>query len=452
MAAEMSGTQLQAHPAHDDGSSADARGRARAQVKASRWMKRMHVVYVYAQHHGFLAFVAIPLIIALVLVAQQKRHGEDQCRQRATSCGFVGNEDAYGLGIRLGVYLQWLTACLVITVFPSEERSLIIALATFSSALTVAIFVLSFDNQCTFSIEIIVMLWITFTTELLASMTKTAMNIIEVAIQEVPSSSVSGRVMSFRVNLDDPKGMHGLYLGTNLVEHLILGYSIWFWCRLAIDQEATFVQTPCGTSVFFLARVQSERGITAVSVIMALFSTAFLFHAFVGWVFKCLFSKKTNDRILSVVMICLFPPLVIIGVVVGMMPDRWTSRFSRSVGTSEEIWRVPVAVCSLVVSVIGIELMLVWNDVSDVYSVRSTGQLIPLCVGLIGLLPLLWRLAGRLIAGEPLFPPGETVEPSSHLEVSDGDVEEGVARVSTASRSREMVENASRSRQPGVGG
>jgi hypothetical protein len=343
------------------------------------------------------------------------------------------------------VYLQWLAACLVITVFPSEERSLIIALATFSSALTVAILVLSFDNQCTFSIEIIVMLWITFVTELLASLTKTAMNIIEVAIQEVPSSSVPGRVMSFRVNLDDPKGMHGLYLGTNLVEHLMLGYSIWFWCRLAVDQTATFVPTPCGTSIFFLARVRSETGIMAVSVIMAVFSTAFLFHAFVGWVFKCLFSKKTNEMILSVVMICLFPPLVIIGVVFGMMPDRWTSRFPQD---SEEIWRPIVAACALAVSVTGIELMLVWNDVSDVYSVRSTGQLIPLCVGLIGLLPLLWKLAGKLIAGEPLLPPAETGELLSHQDVSDGDVEEGVARVSTASQSREMVESAPRSRQP----
>lgn len=29
-----------------------------------------------------------------------------------SSCGFEGNPDFYGLGIRVGIYLQWITAYL----------------------------------------------------------------------------------------------------------------------------------------------------------------------------------------------------------------------------------------------------------------------------------------------------------------------------------------------------
>jgi hypothetical protein len=42
-------------------------------------------------------------------------------------------------------------------------------------------------------------------------------------------------------------------------------------------------------------------------------------------------------------------------------------------------------------SVLGVELTLVWNSVSDVYRVDSTGQLIPIAIGLGGFIPIIYR-------------------------------------------------------------
>jgi hypothetical protein len=44
--------------------------------------------------------------------------------------------------------------------------------------------------------------------------------------------------------------------------------------------------------------------------------------------------------------------------------------------------------CVLVYSVLGIELTLYWNQISGIYTVNTTGQLIPLVVGVVGLLKL----------------------------------------------------------------
>lgn len=53
------------------------------------------------------------------------------------SCGFDGNGDAYGFGIRLGLYFHWATFCLTYGFIPDEVTTIrgvnnIIALATFS--------------------------------------------------------------------------------------------------------------------------------------------------------------------------------------------------------------------------------------------------------------------------------------------------------------------------------
>lgn len=48
---------------------------------------------------------------------------------------------------------------------------------------------------------------------------------------------------------------------------------------------------------------------------------------------------------------------------------------------------------ALVYSVLGIELTLYWNGVTEVYSVRTTGQLIPLTIGACGLAQFLYAPA-----------------------------------------------------------
>ena len=46
---------------------------------------------------------------------------------------------------------------------------------------------------------------------------------------------------------------------------------------------------------------------------------------------------------------------------------------------------------ALIWSVLGIELTLYWNSISGVYTIKSTGQLIPFVIGLTGLLKIGWN-------------------------------------------------------------
>jgi hypothetical protein len=46
---------------------------------------------------------------------------------------------------------------------------------------------------------------------------------------------------------------------------------------------------------------------------------------------------------------------------------------------------------SLVFSIIGIEMTLYWNSISNVYTINTTGQLIPFVIGLVGLAKVIYE-------------------------------------------------------------
>jgi hypothetical protein len=50
-----------------------------------------------------------------------------------------------------------------------------------------------------------------------------------------------------------------------------------------------------------------------------------------------------------------------------------------------------LSVLSLIYSVLGIELTLYWNHIRDVYTINTTGQLIPFVIGLAGLAKVIYE-------------------------------------------------------------
>lgn len=47
-------------------------------------------------------------------------------------------------------------------------------------------------------------------------------------------------------------------------------------------------------------------------------------------------------------------------------------------------------ILELVYSIVGIELTIRWNSIRDVYSINTTGQLIPFVIGLVGLVEIIY--------------------------------------------------------------
>jgi hypothetical protein len=109
---------------------------------------------------GFAMFFSPLIITAWASVA----HGErgqarrTQCRSRLRAVGFEGNPDFYGMGIRIGPYLQWLSSLIANAFLPGERRSMAGAYAASSIALFIALLLLIFKHECAFTAEIIVML------------------------------------------------------------------------------------------------------------------------------------------------------------------------------------------------------------------------------------------------------------------------------------------------------
>jgi hypothetical protein len=107
-------------------------------------------------------------------------------------------------------------------------------------------------------------------------------------------------------------------------------------------------------------------------------------------------------------MCIVYWPIIVIGGVVYMVPESWVPKRLCEMDDKgdgrEPLMNLVASTISFAVSVVGIELLLVWNGVSDVYGFGSTGQLIPLSAGLMSLLPMLWKLLRRYMAGQALLP------------------------------------------------
>lgn len=65
--------------------------------------------YIYAETHWSLPSIISYAILLPILKLIPIRQTEWTSRE-VDQCGFVGNSDFYGLGIRVGVFLQWLAS------------------------------------------------------------------------------------------------------------------------------------------------------------------------------------------------------------------------------------------------------------------------------------------------------------------------------------------------------
>ena len=82
-----------------------------------------------------------------------------QSNSTLCSQGFEGNEDMYGLGIRVGIYLQWITSLVANNLLPESRKELQRVWLVFSLAVCIAIMISSFAVTCVFGIEIEILYW-----------------------------------------------------------------------------------------------------------------------------------------------------------------------------------------------------------------------------------------------------------------------------------------------------
>lgn len=163
------------------------------------------------------------------------------CPAAQTRCGFAGNSDLYGLGIRVGIYLQWISSIIVNHFLSSQIKNYAATNIVFGFAICVALLILTFRDDCTYIAEVIVLMFMFW---------GGIYPLVEIAGTQASSS--------------------GLHYGWYFLGIPMYLFTCWFWIRLAAGSGYHYALTPCGTSFFLVGKVHQHHFIIA-SKFMAFF-------------------------------------------------------------------------------------------------------------------------------------------------------------------------------------
>ncbi|KAH7372047.1 hypothetical protein BKA64DRAFT_689001 [Cadophora sp. MPI-SDFR-AT-0126] len=82
--------------------------------------------------------------------------------RNSPDCGFEGNSGTYGLGVRLGIYMSWLSIIIAAAWFPKIVRELTDGLLVFLVAFLAATILVTFQSDKTYAVEIVIMAYLYF--------------------------------------------------------------------------------------------------------------------------------------------------------------------------------------------------------------------------------------------------------------------------------------------------
>ncbi|KAK4504225.1 hypothetical protein PRZ48_005141 [Zasmidium cellare] len=274
-------------------------------------------------------------------------------------CGFVGSEDAYGLGIRIGAYTQWF-ASLLAQMLPKVESE---ALRTVNTCFQIAILASLAYWTCTapdtlHPAEAFIMLLFCFG-----------------GVSACQSWSRNPFNSMFGSEAFSLRGI-GDFI-RNLVALGACSYGLW----LTIRGRTRLDETACRTRVFFFAPVNLFGWYRYV--LMAIFSFGILCG-------------------LLITVACMLHAY--------HQYDAWLKDWrNNSISVEPEPNERPsiavfLTTCiALGVFIVAVELTIIWNGIEGVQACNSVGQLFPLIVGVAGLLRIMWCFARALVVGEISF-------------------------------------------------
>lgn len=276
-------------------------------------------------------------------------------------CGFIGNPDIYGLGVRLGIYSQWLSALLSNHLLSNSREDIHSAYFFFSLALGIATVVITVNRErsCVFFAEIFVLVSLVF-----GGYFSVHLFPITTLPQQRDWYSIPWR--------------RGRLVILALVYGAMMLFNCWFWFA---GRSTGFESTPCGSAIFLFAKFSGSnikhgvRFYQGFSVAMAVY---YPFGAFY---------LLQNDP----------------GLLNGSNGTSTPSHSVKPIGGPGfrmicSIHFLIVSLICFVLAVLAIEMTLAWNCVSGVTSLNSGGQLIPLVIGVGGLAQVVWGIGWESVS------------------------------------------------------
>ncbi|KAI9804776.1 MAG: hypothetical protein M1825_001144 [Sarcosagium campestre] len=316
--------------------------------------------------------------------------GEDN-----NSCGFEGNSDIYGLGVRIGIYLQWAAALMGGQFLEETQDDVEQAETIFLTAIALATWVLS-DVPTTHAVEIAILLCIFFG--------DTGVTLIQNSGSRMGTSAPTNKT---------PRSIIGATFRMLLITAMSI-YAVWFWFH-GMDDLAP---TACKSYVFLFARVELFGGartlFKVVSVLnltlwgiiaITLLPAILVLVCAAAYIWASIAHMKRRDkkrlvrtgksdtdadvelyrqrtRYVSFLRDMINPQIFPDDPQPGPSSLRARHPFlKRLIPSMMPEWAY-INAAVMVWSILFLELTLRWNHITDVYTIRnSAGQLIPLMIG-----------------------------------------------------------------------
>lgn len=200
----------------------------------------------------FLLSFLIPFCAAVLLRSEPARRAPSQIPE--SNCTFAGNSDLYGLGIRIGIYLQWISGFLAICFHAESVPGTLSTNTIFLLALFIALAIITTNHTVT-APEVIILLQFCF--GFLFSVSSTWGLRVKTRI-------ASPKRYKERVEFPLLGSTIRIFLGS-----AICFYNVWFWF-VGIDKLRDPACHPIG---FLFARVDLMDGARVFLKIVAVLAT-----------------------------------------------------------------------------------------------------------------------------------------------------------------------------------
>ncbi|KAG8914539.1 hypothetical protein FRC00_012642 [Tulasnella sp. 408] len=276
---------------------------------------------------------SLPPAFSPSLFPQRRADPESQ------SCGFDGDSNTYGLGIRLGLYLQWLSTALCSLLKSSSEEE--------SKNMKGV-------NLCFQASVFGGLLYVTFTDG--RTLGSGQLYAAEVWIM---LCLCTGGFAGSLTDYTNPK-----YLAHNICKHVLdiawTSYGIWFFFT-GMDQMA---HPPCSRYAFFYTKVD-------------------MYH----W-----FRVLSKIGIISFLLTPIYFLAIQFAILSGNGAEELQEEIEDDIADFKTAIGLLVPLFSLVSVIISTELTIRWNHIHSVDSMGETGQLIPLIVACLTFVRLVYKL------------------------------------------------------------
>lgn len=289
-------------------------------------------------------FIVVLSLYPLLALATPTLKSNVEKRER---CGFDGDDNTYGLGIRIGIYLQWITTSIAYNFLPKEAGTMRGINNCFQAAMFAGLlFVTITKGPELYAVEAFMML--TFCMGGVCSSDE------ETQSYSNYGATVMGSLIRFSLGVG------------------FCAYGVWFTFKGMDNMK----HPACSTFVFFFVRVNLYgrfRTFWKVTFTVGAIGYAALILIGLGYLviiyWKQRFTKqdpKVEDASQT-------------GGISNPEPDRVLTR---------TLWGT-----ALILFIVGVEKIIKWNHIQGVDSLGSTGQLLPLIIGLGGV----FRVINNLI-------------------------------------------------------